>query len=115
MKRLSKDQIARRDDLLNQLRETAEQIERAVDEANGAIQQYNTILVEVEIFRDDIISEMETYFDERSEKWQETDAATNYQDWKGQFEALETAELEQLEFTASLINELEALPDEPEA
>jgi hypothetical protein len=58
---------------------------------------------------------METYYDERSEKWQETDAGSSYQDWKSQFEALDIDQLEQLELDdLRLADDLEDFPEDPE-
>jgi hypothetical protein len=116
MKRLSKDQLSTRNDLVKRLREAAEKTEKAIADVNGVIDEYNAILDEAENFRDEVVSEMDTYYDERSEKWQETDAGSSYQDWKGQYEALDIDHLETLEIDdLKLADDLEELPDEPEA
>jgi hypothetical protein len=116
MKRLSKDQLATRNELVKRLRDAAGAIETAIDTTNGVIDEYNAILADVESFRDEVVGEMETYYDERSEKWQETDAGSSYQDWKSQFEALDVDQLEQLELDdLKLADDLEEFPDEPEA
>lgn len=51
------------------------EIEAKLAELNGERQELHGIL-------DDIVSEAETYYDERSEKWQESDAGSAYSDWK---------------------------------
>jgi hypothetical protein len=115
MKRLSKEQLAARDELVKRLRDAAEKIEDEIDNVNAIIEQYNHVLTDVETFRDEVVGEMETYYDERSEKWQETDAGSSYQDWKSQFEALDIDQLEQLELDdLRLADDLEDFPEEPE-
>ena len=43
--------------------------------------QYNEKLQEIHELRDEIREEMQTYFDEKSEKWQESDAGQDFQTW----------------------------------
>jgi hypothetical protein len=117
MKRLSKDQLAARSELVTRLRAAAIKIETAIDETNSLIDEYNVVLDDVESFRDEVVSEMETYYDERSESWQESDAGNNYADWKGQYESLDANKLDELEAPDGLkvlTDELEELPEQPD-
>ena len=64
----------------------------------------------------DIVSEMETYYDERSEKWQEGDAGSAYADWKGEWEGLDCATVDLVdEPDCSLPDDLEQLPQEADS
>jgi chromosome segregation ATPase len=114
MKKLTKDQLAARDDLMKRLREAGEHIAPAIEAANAAIDAYNAILADVETWRDEIVGEMESYVEERSEKWHESDAASEYSDWKGEFEGLDASEIDALDIPETeLADNLEALPDQP--
>jgi len=110
MKQLSKAHKADRDKHVAELteREAAvrsawDRLTEAHDELTEEIQAYNGALLAVAAWRDEITLEMETYFDERSEKWQEGEAGTAYQEWMGEWQEAELDELEAPE-----------LPDEPE-
>ncbi|AKE44770.1 hypothetical protein AU106_gp139 [Sinorhizobium phage phiM9] len=64
---------------------------------------------------------MDQYADSRSEKWQDSDAGTEYAEWKSNFENVDLDDLEVFEpdsidfgFTElAHADELEALPVEP--
>ena len=115
MKKLSKDQQKFRDDLVKRLDDALIGVNNAVEKANAAIDEYNVIVADVESYRDEIVSEMETYFDERSDKWQEGDAGSAYSEWKGEWENLDCSAIDQVdEPDSSLMGELEALPMEVE-
>jgi hypothetical protein len=57
------------------------------EKVNPAITRYNEAVSELESLRDDIVAEMESYVGDRSEKWQEGDCATTYEEWKSEWEA----------------------------
>jgi len=127
MKKLTKNHLLVRDDLSEKLKDSLAEIilqrgkiEDEVKVMNEKITSYNELLVEVENWRDDIVGEMEDYIGERSEKWSETDAANYYDDWKSEFENLDTSPLDEVEEPdygedASHSDDLEALPEQPES
>ena len=102
MKRLSKSQETARAQLVNDLREAAKKVEEPRDEINMLIREklnpsidsYNEALSALVEFRDEVVSEMETYFDERGDAWKEGDAGSTYEEWKGQWENVELSEVE---------------------
>jgi hypothetical protein len=126
MKRLSKAQEAAKAALIEALGKAVTDVNAAVEKVNSeieatlnpAIEAYNSILADVETFRDEIVGEMETYYDERSDKWREGDAGSNYESWKGDWEGLDISELDAVEVIEepgmSHGDELEALPTEVE-
>jgi len=66
-----------------------------------------------------LFSDMQSYYDERSDKWQEGDAGQSYDAWKSEYESLDVDEVD-IEFPEDLevpgcdvADNLESLPDEP--
>ena len=129
MRRLTKTDEARRDELVKDLNEAFAELEKvageanaAIDAANGKVQaavaSYNAVVAEVETFRDDLVSQMEDYIGDRSESWEETEGGREYTEWKDQWESLDTDNLEIEELpeidpgTADHADELEALPSD---
>lgn len=103
MKKLNKTQVARMATLGTELQETYDAYDTAVTELNEKLQEFKN-------FRDEVVSEMDEYLSERSEKWHEGDAASQYQDWKSTWEQLDLEEIEKHEFD---IDFQEMLPTEP--
>jgi|SRR5215471_14508371 len=102
MKKLSKDDLKRRDELVQKLATAFAEVETVYDEVNtliidklsNAVGKYNDILGEVASFRDEIVGKMDEYVEERSDKWRESDAGENYESWKADWENFSTEELE---------------------
>lgn len=82
MRKLTKKQQKTWDDLKGKA-------EVAYNEMITKITEYNGILDELTTFRDEIVSQIDNYISDRSERWQETDAASNYEDWKQSWENLD--------------------------
>ena len=106
MKHLSRPQEDARAKLLDELRnakaaveETVAAVNSAIDEkVNGAIGNYNTALTALAEFRDDIVSQMEEYYDTRTESWQNGDAGSNYSSWKDEWEGVDLNEIDEVDF-----------------
>ena len=109
MKKISKDQIKRRDELQGKLQslmadletaceaynETLREKWSAIDDALGA---YNEAIGEVNEWQQEIASDIQSYMDDRSEKWLESDKAQEYESWREEFEdEIEEVTLEQPE------------------
>ena len=132
MKKLSKDDLKAREEAVKKLTEAFNALSEAVDAYNDnlatewesvahAQEQYNDALTQAQEWRDGIVSQMEDYMGERSEKWREGEAAESYEAWKDQYEGVE--------FTESNLNQpddlsieienpgdaLEGLPNEVES
>jgi uncharacterized protein YukE len=108
--KLTKVQEATKDDLVKRLNSAKTdvialytEVTETIDRLNSEITAYNEVVGEIEGFRDELVGDMENYYDERSEKWQEGDAGSSYQDWKGQWEALSVDEVPEVDH-----------PDEPQ-
>lgn len=81
MKRLSKDQRDR-------LSKLASEYEAAFGELCGAVTAYNQVLSDIEDLRSEIVEAIEEYTSERSDKWQESDAASQYEEWASAWQDL---------------------------
>ena len=103
MKKLNKKQIAEQATLAADLKEKWEAYEAAVNELNQAI-------VDADQFRADIVSAMDEYMGERSERWPESDAGQAYSEWKDAWEGFELEEIEATEIDAETFSDL---PGEP--
>ncbi len=57
-------------------------------------QKYNDELEKLRDFRDGIVSEMDDYIADRSEKWQEGERGQNYVSWKDEWEQLDLEPIE---------------------
>lgn len=116
MKSLSKAQMVERAQLMDRLREIAAEIEEKISEVNSIISNYNEVVAEVEEFRDGLVGEMQDYYDERSEKWQDGEKGSAYSDWKNEWEQLDTSQADEVEAPdLSLADNLENLPDEADS
>jgi len=120
MKKLNKDQIAARDahstainDAHSDLDDAINRFNALVEEAKGTVESatetYNQALDNARTFCAEIVSLMEDYEGERSDKWHESDAASSFQDWKSEWESID---LDQ-DFDPEFPVDLEA-PDNPQ-
>lgn len=98
-------------------REAAQaKINAAIAEVNVVIDAYNEVRGRVEAFRDDITSRLQAEYDEKSEKWQESERASSVQSLITEWENLDTNELDEqgeLELSDAepgLADDLEQLP-----
>lgn len=83
----------------------------SMEEENFNAEKYNEIVSNLNNFIIEQRDEMQMYFDERSEKWQESDAGSSYQDWIDAWD-LEIGEVE--DFDDVEIPDESELPDEPD-
>lgn len=95
MKSLSKAQSKRRDELIEQLNEAKELVEKRMDKLRDAeaavcdaINAVNEVVAEINEFAGEVAAEQEDYYSERSEKWQESEAGEAYAEWKSQWESI---------------------------
>lgn len=95
-------------------------LDAAIEAFNEKVTEYNEALEAARGVRDDIVSAIDTYVGERSEKWAEGDRATAYGEWKQAWEDAELDDLDRVEL--DLENDypmehgdvLEQLPEAPE-
>lgn len=60
-------------------------IEELWEPVEAAQQSYNEVISEANSLRQEIAGEIEEYMGERSEKWQESEKAAQYETWKERF------------------------------
>lgn len=92
MLKLSKDQqkkidalrerwTSARNDLDNEQGDANEKIAEIERKLNEKIADLNAIVEEANSLREEIESDAQSYYDEKSEKWQEGDRGSSYSDW----------------------------------
>jgi uncharacterized protein YukE len=112
VKKLSKDQVTQHLKIGEGLRDAHEELDDAVKKYNEKVnvafselqtfvETLNAKITEANDFVENIHSEQEAFFDEKSDKWQEGDAGSAYQDWMTQWgdrvcEEVELSEPEEL-------------------
>lgn len=84
MTKLTKAQLKERDDLCARLRDKHEELEAAVtkynaamvfpwSEVEAAVEAYNEAIQDAQAWKNDLAQEVRDYYDEKTEKWQESD------------------------------------------
>ncbi len=92
MKKLPKNYFDRLDDLKNFYQKQLIVLKAAIEDYNGILEEaygklkeavgdYNEIITDVNAFKEEATSELENEFDGKSEKWQESDAGSEFRDW----------------------------------
>lgn len=129
MKKLGKTEVQEFNEILNVARESYEEINSAIEKYNqsceelweaieAAKEKYNTALDDALNFTDQVSNEMTDYFEERSEKWQESEKGDAYREWIDEWEniSLDRCNIEQPEpieeFDSDAIDLLEELNTE---
>ena len=79
MKKVNHDLKRQLSGLYDRLLDAASEAEHAVDSYNELATEYNDALAEV-------VNQIETYVDARSEKWQESERADDYAEWVDAFQ-----------------------------
>ena len=132
MKKLDKAHMATRDELVKRLNDCFSVLDNTIEAFNAKVAdewnqveeaqvEYNQVLSELADWRDQIVSEIDEYVSERSEKWQEGEKASAYESWKSEFENLDFSECQLSapdEVTLDVENPadaIEGLPEEVES
>jgi hypothetical protein len=113
MKKLSAKDIKRRNEISSTLQNRAKDLETAIIEFNKSVEtswrevehalaDYNSEVEEAEKFREDIYTEQQEYFEEKSENWQQGERGEEYSSWMeswrdAQFSTIEIDEPVELE------------------
>jgi hypothetical protein len=130
MKKFSKAQLAERDAHNAAITTAHAEMEEAIQTYNDArrlayihlmekINSYNEAINSANEWLDGLHSEAESYYDEKSEKWQEGDAGSTYQSWLDvlgtELEVVEEPdEPEDLEVPESVADHLDNLATSPD-
>ena len=102
--RLTRDQMKERDRFIERLNKAYEEVERSVSDANESmhailekvnvdIQEYNAVAEEAKAFVQGLADTFRSDFDDKSERWQESDRGQEIVGW---IETFEEAEIEEL-------------------
>lgn len=129
MKKLSKEQKQQKAQLETLHMSRAEALKTAIQDFNArmaaechkvyvAADEYNDSVLQANDFIASVHDEQEDYLGDKSEKWQESDAGSAYQEWMeawgAELETYELAEPEEMEEPELVGAEvLQELPEEP--
>ena len=115
MKQLSKKQQKQLAELVEELREREQAVNDAFDVLDSAAADYNASTQEVTAFINGVYSDIESHYNGRSERWQESEAGEAYHEWLLAWEsaAPEEVEVDRPTFYGSA-DELDELPVEPD-
>jgi len=102
--KFTKDQLNQRDELVTALSEKATELKAEVGMANEAIEAargkvqnaldaYNETLTELAELRDEIVSSIGDFIDEKSDKWRDGDNGIAHGDWKDNIEGTDLNEV----------------------
>jgi hypothetical protein len=97
--RLSKDEIARRDEIISAMREKYNDLDDEIRDYNeklaalkapveAALEAYNATLSDARAFAEDIAGQADSDISDKSEKWQEGERGQAATAWKDEWEAL---------------------------
>lgn len=100
MTKLTKKQMATKADLAMRLADAKAKLDQAAEKhekashdafqaVRSAVDDYNAIVKQAEEFRDEIINDATMYREDRSEKWHDSDAGSEHQDWVEEWESSE--------------------------
>lgn len=97
MIKLTAEMQKRHDELFGKLGTAKEEIEKIEIQINALIERelsdaivhYNDTIAECVEFRDEVVTKMEAYIEERSEAWGESDTGSSYIEWKDEWESVE--------------------------
>lgn len=103
MKKLTKEQQAERDELIDEfaerkaaLEEQAGNVQHEVDKYDEHVNALNDTIGKINEFAANVAQDIEHYMEERSDKWLESERAAAYSDWKEQWLSVELSEVEQM-------------------
>ena len=98
--KLTKAQLTERD-------EHASKIAAAADSITDAVQHYNAMLEAAREFCADIAQVSQDEWDDKSEKWQESDRGTDCAGWIDQWRDVEFGELDEPDYPHPALDELQ--------
>lgn len=110
MKQFSRQDIARRDRIIDDLNaavaaidEVWPALEEAIQAVNEKIAAYNEAVGAARGFAEDMVSTIDAYMSEKSEKWIDGEAGQSFSEWKSGIENEDMDDLDAME-----------VPDKPE-
>ncbi len=110
---LSQPTLAERSELVARLRQAAEQMEARRVAYQEAVEAYNTVLREVETFRDNVTEALQEEIDRHPEEWLESKQGQRWLALQEAWEELDTSPVELPDAPeTSLADELAGAPTE---
>lgn len=104
MKKLSKTSITELDGILEKIKQVQGELKTAHTELKDVTSDYNLILVKYSEalqegynFAQDIAEQIQSYVDEKSEKWQEDEVGSAIQSWGSEWGDINFPEIDQVD------------------
>lgn len=106
MKFLNKEQQSNLSQLQSDLQDAQEKVESAINDFNAnindlwansvteSLDNYNKLVQQANEFVEETRDSMQTYYDERSEKWQEGERGQEFQSWLVEWDSTELEEID---------------------
>lgn len=131
MTKLDKTELAAKDELAQKLEKATKILEYALDQyttsvrhafatLQQAVADVNEVVDEIDGWRSCLTDEMTLYYEEKSERWQESDAGQRYSNWLEMFNGLEVERIEleepeppEVPDLSPVVDELKDLPATP--
>lgn len=117
MKSIGKTNHARRNEIVAQLRTAEYKLTETCENYNNVVaaawrlvadaqDEYNAIVIDANGFREDVVSDIQSYVDHRSDNWRDGERGSAYEEWKGQWETeLEEVSLDEPDELATNLDE----------
>jgi len=100
--------------ITNDLEEKGDAVKTASLNYNEQVHAYNDLVEQASSLRDEIVNDQETYFDERSERWQEGDKGEAHQEWSEEWTGADLEVVDEIEeFEVEHPQTLRDLPHKP--
>jgi hypothetical protein len=126
VKKLTKEMLDQRDELctalataIDAIQTKGSEIDDLVLEYNGGIAKLNEVVADAREFVGNVSAALQEYADDKSDKWRESDAGNEYEDWIAEWENVDLTDAEELQVSTDTsdfdgaVSALEELPTEP--
>jgi hypothetical protein len=109
-KELSKHDLARKEEILAKVRKLHSMVNTNIALVNNVIERYIEALNEMKGFVEDINSAQEDYWNDRTERWQDSDAGQDYSSWKDEWGTFYFDEPQLIEELEDVADQMDNLP-----
>ena len=114
MNSITASHTKQREQITRDLEDQGGEVQSAIYYYNEQVYAYNELLEQASNLRDEIVSDQETYYEERSDTWQQGDKGEAHQEWSDEWAGADLEAVEEIdEFEVEHPQTLSDLPHEP--